>query len=141
MTSPTRKTSRPPTSKLSERTPALEWIAAGFGLVLTLGVIGYLGYQGLNPSDGPPLVVARAGPAIRTPSGYVVEIRALNQGRTTAAAVEIEGVLSLSPGEAETAAITFDYLPAGGERKGGLVFRNDPRLHRLTLAAKGHVDP
>ena len=141
MTREKRKPSRPSTSKLSERTPALEWIAAGIGLVLTVGVIGYLGYQALNPSEGPPQVVARARPAIHTPAGYVVEVLARNEGHTTAAAVEIEGALFAGDRQIESAAITFDYLPAGGERTGGLIFRNDPSLHELSVAAKGHIDP
>ncbi len=41
----------------------------------------------------------------------------------------------------ETSAVTFDYVPGLGHRKGALVFQADPRAGPLTLSAKGHVAP
>lgn len=126
----------PPPNKLSERTPLLEWLGAGCGLVLALGAIGYLVVQGLQPETGPPNIIATAGRVTPTSGGYVVEITAENRSRKTAAGVEIEGALG-----AETSAVTFDYVPGGGRRKGALVFRADPRAAPLTVVAKGHVEP
>ena len=41
----------------------------------------------------------------------------------------------------ETSDITFDYVPGHAERKGGLFFRQDPRMHKLELRALGYQTP
>lgn len=126
---------------LAQRTPILEWAAAAVGLVLTLGAVGYLAIESLQPDNGPPILVARADAPVRTSGGYFVSVRVENQGRATAADVEVEGVLRSGNGEEERSAITLDYLAGGGVRRGGLIFQADPRIGDLRVTARGHVDP
>ena len=141
-TTPRRKPpAAPPPARLIERTPLLEWIAAGLGLVLTVGAVGYLVGEGLRPEAGPPVLMVSAERISPTPAGYAVDVQVQNRSRTTAAAVEIEGVLRAPGQEPETAAVTFDYVPGLSRRTGGLVFQADPRRFPLTLTAKGHVAP
>ena len=120
-------------------TPWLEWAAAAVGLVLILAAIGVIGREMVAGKDGPPQISVRAGEVTETPDGYVVEVVARNSGGETAAQVVIEG--ELIGGAPEWREATLDYLPAGSERRAGLVFGADPRTHGLKLRAKGFVEP
>jgi uncharacterized protein (TIGR02588 family) len=119
----------------------LEWLASGLGLVLSVGAIGYVVWEGLQRTGLPPVVTVHVERTVETAAGYVVEIRAANQGDTTAAMVEVEGELKRNGETVETGGVTFDYLPGQSERKGGLFFKRDPRLHTLQVRAKGFVRP
>lgn len=119
--------------------PALEWAAAGFGLVTSLGAIGYILWIAAQPVSPPDLTVRAT--AIRPLSqGYAVDVEAENAGRATAAAVEIEGSLELGA-EDETRVVSFDYVPGHGARKATMVFEHDPRRAPLSLRATGFTKP
>jgi uncharacterized protein (TIGR02588 family) len=121
-------------------TPWLEWLAAGVGLVLIVGVVGVIAREAATVGDGPPVIAVRADRVTRTPSGFVVDVTATNSGDKTAAGVVIEGELGSGP-QAETSETTLDYLPAGSQRRAGLMFEGDPRTASLALRAKGFVEP
>lgn len=124
------------------KTPLLEWIAAGLGLLLAVGMVAIIGLEALRgDSSQLPAIEVRAASILRTPSGFVVEIVAVNRSGGTAAAVQIEGVLKSGERAVETSSLTFDYVPGHAERKGGLFFARDPRLHRLELRPLGYQAP
>ncbi len=127
---------RPPTE-----TPLLEWVSAGVGLALTLGLIGVIGWEAVNADDSPPAVTVERLGATRTAAGYVLEIEVTNRGGSPAAQVAVEGELIGPDGETETAQATFDYVPDNSVRRGGLFFAGDPRAGTLRLQAKGYVEP
>ncbi len=120
-------------------TPWLEWAAAAVGLVLILGCVGVIGREALTRKKGPPEISVRVEKVTETPTGYVVDVVAANTGGETAAQVVIEG--ELIAGTPEWREATIDYLPAGSERRAGLVFGADPRTHGLKLRAKGFIEP
>lgn len=122
--------------------PLLEWISAGVGLLLTLAVLGALAWEGLTGSNGAPPAIEIAVSRI-TPvrAGYVVEVELHNRSSATAAAVEIEGKLTRSGGDAATSTATVDYVPGDSTRNAGLFFRDDPRRHQLELRALGFAEP
>jgi uncharacterized protein (TIGR02588 family) len=78
-------------------------------------------------------------------SGYLVEIRARNEGGSTATTVEVEGTLKSnddSQAEAvETSSTTFDYIPSHSIRQGGLFFQENPEQYHLEVQAKGYSKP
>lgn len=130
-----------PAEKSTKRTPVLEWIAAGLGLVLTLSVIGYLVREGVTEEPGPPVLTVSSTPAVRTGAGFVLPVTVKNAADQTAADVEVRGVLE-RPGEPpEERRATFAYVPGKGEAKGGLVFEGDPASGRLGLSAEGYAEP
>ena len=51
----------------------------------------------------------------------------------------VEG--ELVAGAPEWREATIDYLPAGSERRAGLVFGADPQTHGLKLRAKSFIEP
>lgn len=132
---------KPKPPPLKDRTPLLEWLAAGVGLIVIVAVLGYVLWDGLQHTDAPPAIAVRVVRVTPTPAGYVAEIEALNRNRTTAANVEVEGVLERGGREIESSTTTFDYVPGLGRRQGGLLFETDPRGFDLRPAVKGYVDP
>ena len=132
----------PAKSAKMPREPVLEWVAAGLGLVLTLAIMVVIGREALNREPGqPPAIEAAALKVTAVPSGFVVEIEAVNRSGGNAAIVEIEGALMAGGNPVETSSLTFDYVPGHATRKGGLFFRKDPRAHRLELRALGYQAP
>jgi uncharacterized protein (TIGR02588 family) len=124
------------------REPLLEWIAAGLGLVLTLGVIGVIGREAIaGETQQPPAIDVRAVSLRSMPSGFLVEVVAANRSGGTGAAVTIEGELKSGETSVETSDFTFDYVPGHAERRGGLFFKEDPRKHQLELRALGYQQP
>ena len=121
--------------------PPLEWAAAAVGFALVCGVLGVMVWLGLTRGDAPAEVSVRAEVVAPAAGGYVVTIRAINTGGTTAADVMVEGELRGAGGVAETSTMTFKYLAPHSERRGGLFFEKDPRQFKLELRAKGYESP
>lgn len=122
--------------------PPLEWIAAAIGLLLTLAVLGALGWESANGSgDSPPVIEVSVDRITATPVGYVVEVELHNHASATAAAVEVQGELTKADGTVATSATTIDYVPGESTRNAGLLFEDDPRRHRLEVRALGFSEP
>ena len=84
------------------REPMLEWIAAGLGLVLTLGLLAVIGREAIaGETSEPPAIDVRAVSVRPLPSGFLVELVASNRSGGTGAA---------SPGPA---------APSSGARQAG----------------------
>ena len=134
--------SKPPARRsLLQRTPLAEWIAAGAGLLLTLGVLGYAGWEAVQEDGAPPEVVVAATEVRRSGAGYLVEFEARNRSVETASAVAVRGELRAAAGGVEESRAVLDYVPGRGRTKGGLYFTQDPRAGRLTLRAEGYLEP
>lgn len=124
------------------REPLLEWIAAGIGLMLTLGILAVIGREALSGEvEQPPAIEVRVENVVESTAGFVVEIAATNRSGATAASVQVEGELKSAGTSVEVSAATFDYVPGHGTRRGGLLFRQDPRLYQLELRALGYEAP
>jgi uncharacterized protein (TIGR02588 family) len=118
-------------------TSALEWIAAGLGLLGILFVGGIVGREALSGEpDQLPALEVRASRIVPGASGFVVEFEVVNHASGTAAAVEVEGKLG-----SETSSATLDYVAGNASTRGGLFFRNDPRGQKLELRALGFQTP
>jgi uncharacterized protein (TIGR02588 family) len=123
------------------RTPALEWIAAGVGLALLLLVFAVIARQALTGGRAePPAISIEVKRIVPVASGFLVEFEAINEGGSTAAAVEVQG--DLTKGRLhEKASATLDYVSGGGRTPGGLFFSIDPRSGSLELRAGGFQEP
>jgi len=130
-----------PEPTLAKRTPIAEWLAAGLGLLLTIGVIGYLLVEALHDRARPPSLSARAEPAQRTDGGYVLPVVVSNSSYATAAGVEIRGTLEQNGEILEERRATFAYIPGRGEARGGLVFQQNPARLDVRVAAEGYEEP
>ena len=130
----------PPIKRAPTTSPA-EWIVAIASAALVLGVLGFLIYDGMRSPRTPPELTVEVDSIQTAGPGYLVLFRARNVGRTTAAGVSVEGELEADTGRVETSETTIDYVPAEGEQRGGLYFRQDPRRLRLKLRAHGYREP
>ena len=119
----------------------LETAAGILGAILALGTIGIIVWDGIAGEGGPPIVVVEAESVHAGENGFVLELSVFNRGQATAAQVAVEGTLSRDGEVVETSEATFDYVPSGSRRRGGLFFAADPRDHDVAVRAKGYVDP
>ncbi|HZV84042.1 MAG TPA: hypothetical protein VFF48_03560 [Brevundimonas sp.] len=129
-----------PTHKPPPARARLEWVVAGLGLAVTLTVLVMLALAALEPATS-PVLSARAVSVTPVPAGFRVEAEVRNTGGRTAAAVEVEGVLTPPAGAPETATTSLDYLPRGGAETASLLFREDPHRGRLELTVRGWSEP
>lgn len=121
--------------------PALEWIAVTLGLVVTLGLLGFIGWQALSSSKEEPAKIAvETGDVHRYPAGWVVEVHVRNLSGTSAAGVEIEGTLRDAEGEI-TSSATLDYVAGHSTRQAGLFMTRDPGAGQLEVRAAAYVAP
>lgn len=119
----------------------LAWIASGVGLLLFLGSVGVLGYEGLTRHGGDPVIAVAVEEVTHDGTRWHARIRADNSGGKTGAKVRIEGRLQTGPTVLETSMAEFDYLPAGSFQKGGLYFDRDPRAYDLRVRVLGYAEP
>ncbi|MBD0306030.1 MAG: hypothetical protein ICV76_05695 [Nitrospiraceae bacterium] len=122
-------------------TPLVEWVAAGLGLLLLLGTLGFLGYKEFTETSTPPDVTVHVETIQPARTGYLVTIRAVNHGGQTAAGLWVSGTLRDGGTAVETSRARFQYVPAESERRGGLYFSRDPRALELSLRAEGYERP
>ena len=125
-----------------DRTPLLEWIAAGLGLLLLAGLLFVLGREALTARpDQPPSITIRQQGVKAAVNGYVVTFEAINSAGGTAAALQVEGMLARPWHEPERSVATIDYVPGHGRAEGGLFFAHDPRGAMLTIRPTGYQSP
>ena len=122
-------------------TPLVEWIAGALGLALVILTLGVIGREALFGDRSPPSVTIEARTVHAVQDGWRAQIEVVNSGGSPAAAVVVEGELTLAGQPPETAEATFDYVPDHSRRQGGLFFRQDPRAGHLALRAKGYTEP
>lgn len=147
-TKPSPQSRREPSQRHSNRqgrqpsyTSKWEWVAAGLGLLIVLGMLGSIGYYGLTTSQSVPAVRIEHAGTDAVPGGYVVRFRAVNSSSATAAALRIAGELRQGSAVVESGEAVLDYLPGRSERQGGFFFRQDPSRYELRLYPLGYVEP
>jgi uncharacterized protein (TIGR02588 family) len=114
----------------------IEWIIACFALVLVLTLIVYLAVMAWTAGDSPPNLLLSAEHLDPARPGYV-EVTVHNDGRGSAADVQIEGTLP----DGESSEATLDYSPANSEAQVTLVFTRPVQPEEVTLQVKGFSDP
>jgi uncharacterized protein (TIGR02588 family) len=105
-------------------------------ICLVYTVLGAGGREGTPPRFAITIEsVAASGP------DFLVRFSIRNDGDNTAAQVIVEGELEHGEASPETSSVTFDYVPAGSVRRGGVLFRHDPQTGQLTLRPLGFREP
>ena len=121
--------------------PLLEWIIGGVGFLLITSVIAFLLYHAITGIDSPPDVNVSIVSIQQNRSGYLVRVKARNDGGSTAEGVVIEGELKKGSQVLERSETTVDYSPPGSEKEFGLFFTRDPRQFELQIRALGYENP
>ncbi len=117
------------------------WVVAGAGFLLVAATVGFFLYQAFTDNDAPAEIVIETGEIVNNAGGYLVPIEVTNLGGEVAAGLLVEGVLLDGDTVVETSSATFDYVPVGSLRHGGLIFREDPRAYELEVQARGYALP
>lgn len=125
-----------------DKPPPLAMIAGAIGFVLTLGLIGFIGWEAFHRAQARvPAVEVQAGEVHRTERGYVLEFDARNTTSHTAAAVQVEATLTAAGAKPVVSSVTLDYIPGHSTRKGGIFLPIDPSSGDLKLRALGYAKP
>ncbi len=135
------KQSRPLGEAQQPRTPLLEWTFAILGGLIVSGLILYNIFDAWQDNGSAPEIQIQADSPIRQTRGFLIPIKALNQGGSSAAGVVIEGVLRDGDKDVETSQVTFDYVPAHSTKEGGLFFSRNPQSLELEIRALGYQEP
>ena len=125
----------------ADETPLLEWVVAIVGMLLVAGTIAFLVADAVAGDSSPPDITVHEESIQPVTGGYLVRIRAVNRGGSTASGVAVEGALKSGGEEIEASEMTIGYVPSHSERKGGLFFTKDPHGFALELRAKGYEEP
>ncbi len=118
----------------------LEWCVFGVGLVLVLGTLGFLVYDGARTGDAPARIEIELGePTAHGGQGFQVPVTVSNRGDLTAGDVHIE--VTLEGSEAERGEFVVAFLPRRSTREGVVTFHTDPRAGRLRARVLGYEKP
>jgi len=121
--------------------PLLEWIVGGVGFLLIASVVAFLLYHAITGVDSPPDVNVSIVSIRQNRSGYIVRVKARNDGGSTAEGVVIQGELKKGSQVLERSHTTLDYAPPGSEKEFGLFFTRDPRQFELQIRPLGYENP
>ena len=123
------------------KTPILEWILGGLGVVLLVACVAVLLYEGLNGEESPGAITTEVKGIVSTNGTHIVTFELKNAGTQTLSNVQVTARLVDDEREIERAQTVIDYLPGRSRQEGGFYFRNDPRAHTLEIAPEGYQKP
>lgn len=121
--------------------PLVEWIVGAVGLLIVVGTVGVLIHEAVAGDKSPPDVKLSVTAIAPLRNGYLVKVRAENEGGEPAARVTIKVELMNEAQVAETCETQFEYLPAHSARDAGVFFTRDPRDSEIRLRAHGYEEP
>lgn len=117
----------------------IEWILGGCSAAVLMAMISYLFVLGLSADGKAPELVIIPGAIEQRAGAFHLSLEVANHGGKTAADVRVQGKIE---GDAATSSeIVFDYVPAGSQQRGTLVFGRDPRGTRTEIGVVGYRDP
>lgn len=105
----------------------LEWIVFAASLVLVLGTLGYLVYDGATLGEVPPQIELQLGQPQSQANRFLVPVKVTNRGDETAEGVHVEVTLESGGQEQESAEFELAFLPRHSTREGWVSFKTDPR--------------
>jgi uncharacterized protein (TIGR02588 family) len=124
----------------STRISLWEWVAAAVAAAMVIGMVVTLFLAGRLEQTPPRFALTIESVAASGPD-FLVQFSIRNDGHKTAAQVIVQGELECGEALPETSSVTFDYVPGGSARRGGVLFRHDPRFGHLTLRPLGFREP
>ena len=108
------------------RKNALEWTVFGLGLIVIVGLVGYLSWAAVTPHDRPAELRVELGKPERLKKGYRTRVTVRNVGDETAMSVKVK------VGDAD---LDLDYVPRQSERE-GYVFTEQPPTEGQAISSQ-----
>ncbi len=119
----------------------LERLLGGVGLLLVVGCLGYLIYEGIKDGEAPGALTVTVLEIVPTGETYLVNFDLQNGGSQTLSNLQVTARLLEAGREVERATTTLDYLPGRSSQSGGFYFREDPRQFTLAITPEGYQLP
>lgn len=116
----------------------IEWVVGWASAVLLTCLIGYLVFLGLVEQAQTPDLRLATRQVVETDTGFNLTFGLSNHSRKSVAQVEVEAT---AENLQQPLTATFDYVPAGSERRATFVFPDDPRDAGLSLKVTGYQEP
>lgn len=121
--------------------PRVEWIVGAIGLLIVTLAFSVLLYEGAAGDKSPPDVKLSVQTIVPLRNGFLVKVRAENEGGEPAARVAVKAELIKHAQVAEESETQFEYLPPHSSRDAGVFFSGDPREGEVRLKALGYEEP
>ncbi len=114
----------------------IEWVTGAVSAIGVVALLAYLVIVAIWEPNGPAVFETTVDEMFASDGGWQVRVTVRNVGYKTAADVVLRG--EAGAGEAESE-MTFDYVPAGSQRSGALLFADEPE--GLALTVRSYTDP
>lgn len=121
--------------------PRLEWIVSLLGLALVVLAVTLLLYEAVAGDKSPPDIKLTVQAITPLKNGFLVKVRAFNEGGEPAARIAVKAELLEDAQVAEESETQFEYLPPHSSRDAGVFFKNDPLQGEVRLQALGYEEP
>ncbi|MDB6151354.1 MAG: hypothetical protein JWQ44_2802 [Chthoniobacter sp.] len=121
--------------------PRMEWIISAVGLAIVVLAISVLIYEAVAGDKSPPDVKLTVETISPLRNGFLVKIRAENEGGEPAARVQVKAELLEEDKVLEESDTQFEYLPPHSSRDAGVFFTTDPNHGEVRLRAHGYEEP
>jgi uncharacterized protein (TIGR02588 family) len=119
-----------------------EWAVFAIGLLLVIGVLAFLAYDGATLQDRPPAMEVRLGAAEQQADHFIIPVAVTNTGDQTAEGVLVEVTLDTGAEEPEQSQFEIAFLPRRSTREGWVAFQTDPRTAgEITARVIGYEQP
>jgi uncharacterized protein (TIGR02588 family) len=135
----TKKKTPEPAQKA--KTPFLEWLLGGVGVVLLLSCITFLIYEGITSDEQPGAITASVKEILSAGDAYVVTFELHNAGSQTLSNVHLTARLTDGEREIERVQTVIDYLPGRSQQEGGFYFKHDPKNLDVEITPEGYQKP
>lgn len=118
-------------------TPPLEWLMAGIGALLALGVIGALVVGGTSGGSGPPAFTTEVVRTVDQSTTTLMVVDVANTGQRAATAVTVRAAVD----GRDVAEAQIDHLPRGATETVGLLLEGSRGADDATVRVVGFTEP
>lgn len=128
-------------ARKQKRTPFLEWLLGGIGVLLLVSCVAFLVYEGLRGDEEPGVVLASIKEVVHLSDMHIVTFDVRNDGTQTLSNLQLTARVLDGTREIEQVTTTIDYLPGRSHQEGGFYLRHDPRRYSVEITPEGYQNP
>lgn len=119
----------------------IEWITGAVSGIIVLGVIVWIGKDGVMDHDTSPNLHGNVVKTEERSDGFQILFEIRNDSSATASQVKIRGEIRDRDSILESSETVLDYVPGHSKVGGGLIFRQNPEGKDLEVRATAFDEP